>query len=194
MWKMISACLVLPSFLFTFQQNSSPAPLKSYNISEAYEVYSTVLPEEWTWKDAKAKLLAIRDQTVAYEMCVKPDEESKKILGSAIRDYVKANETPWLLQSDFRIEKPYRLIPSGEMDKLAREKQGWETLLRFYPGSVGWLELSAVGFNEDKTVAVVYVGHHCGALCGGGGFYVLQKKDGKWQPLKWKGTSCAWAS
>ena len=56
------------------------------------------------------------------------------------------------------------------------------------------MELSAVGFNVNKTVAVVYMGHYCGALCGGGGFHVLKKKDGKWVALDWKGSSCAWAS
>jgi hypothetical protein len=62
------------------------------------------------------------------------------------------------------------------------------------PYTGGWIELSAIGFNADKTVAVVYMGHLCGGLCGGGQFHVLQKKDGKWEPLKWQGKRCAWVS
>jgi hypothetical protein len=194
MWKLVSACLILLSSFFMFQQSVPSAPPKAYSEPEAYEIYSTILPEEWTWKDAKAKILAIRDQTVAWEMCLRPDEEHRKLLDPAIRDYVKKSETPWLLQSSFHIEKTYALILSGELEKAMKDGQGWESLLRLYPGSMGWLELSAVGFNEDKTVAVVYSGHHCGNLCGGGTFYVLQKKDGKWQALKWNGTTCGWAS
>jgi len=71
---------------------------------------------------------------------------------------------------------------------------GWSDFEREHPDSVGWIELSAVGFNHDKTVAIVYIGHHCGRLCGGGGFRVLRKAEGKWKGLTWKGGSCAWAS
>ena len=42
-------------------------------------------------------------------------------------------------------------------------------------------EVSAVGFSGDRTRALVYVGHHCGSLCGGGGYHLLVKRDGKWQ-------------
>jgi hypothetical protein len=45
--------------------------------------------------------------------------------------------------------------------------------------AVGWIDISGVGFNDRNTIAVVYIGHHCGSLCGGGKFHVLQKKDGK---------------
>jgi hypothetical protein len=70
----------------------------------------------------------------------------------------------------------------------------WEGFYQRYPNSGGWIELSAVGFNATKTVAVVYMGHHCGSLCGGGGFHVLEKKNGQWVPLEWKGSSCGWAA
>lgn len=73
-------------------------------------------------------------------------------------------------------------------------KDGWKAFYESHPDSSGWIELSAVGFNADKTVAVIYHGHHCGNLCGGGGFTVLRKKEGKWQPWQFKGAGCAWAS
>jgi hypothetical protein len=78
--------------------------------------------------------------------------------------------------------------------KSAIQTAGWEGFYQRYPDSGGWIELSAVGFNVDKTVAVVYMGHHCGPLCGSGGFHVLEKKDGKWVALGWEGSGCAWAS
>jgi hypothetical protein len=56
------------------------------------------------------------------------------------------------------------------------------------------MEFSAVGFNVDKPIAVVYMGHSCGPLCGGGTFHVLEKSEGKWKPFEWKGSSCAWIS
>jgi hypothetical protein len=56
------------------------------------------------------------------------------------------------------------------------------------------MELSAVGFNPEKSIAVVYAGHHCGNLCGGGGFAVLRKEAGKWKPMAFRGQQCVWAS
>src|SRR5262245_26825884 len=177
------------------QQNSSgtadqPQP---YEDAEAYEVYSAVLPSEWIWSVQKASTLVFHIETRAYEMCLRPEGEFQEIMGQAISEYIKLSQKTWLLQRHFNIEKPYKLITSDEL-KRAFEGGGWEKFHKQHPNSGGWIELSAVGFNTDKTMPVVYVGHSCGMLCGGGCFYVHQKKDGKWTPLKWKGTSCSWAS
>jgi hypothetical protein len=77
---------------------------------------------------------------------------------------------------------------------LKRSPSGWQGFYQRYPDSGGIVELSAVGFNADKTVAVVYAGHNCGSLCRRGGFHVLQKKAGQWEPPHWDGTKCMWAS
>lgn len=58
----------------------------------------------------------------------------------------------------------------------------------------GWIELSAVGFSADKSIAIVYMGHHYGNLGGKGEFHVLQKRGGVWMPLEWKGAACMWMS
>jgi hypothetical protein len=55
-------------------------------------------------------------------------------------------------------------------------------------------QLSPVAFHAAQTLAVVYMGHSCGSLCGGGTFHLLKKKDGVWKNLHWNGTSRAWAS
>ena len=166
---------------------------KAYEDAEAYEVYSVILPTNWVWQAQKAKTLVIQSETKGYKMCLQPEAESEKIIGQAISEYVKLNEKTWLLQEHLNIEKPYKFITSDGL-KTVFEHGDWEKFGKQYPGSGGWIELSAVGFNADKTVAVVYMGHHCGGLCGGGGFHVLQKKDGKWAPLTWKGSSCSWES
>jgi hypothetical protein len=165
----------------------------SYTDADAYEVYSTIIPSEWPLLVAHSKTLVITSSTKGYKMCLSPEQESAEIIGPAISDYVRLNEKTWLLQQKFSLERPYRMLSSDESKAIFKEG-GWEDFYRQYPDSGGMIELSAVGFNTDKTVAVVYMGHSCGMLCGGGGFHVLQKKDGKWIPLKWRGLSCAWAS
>jgi hypothetical protein len=146
---------------------ASQAPPHDYDVPEAYEVYAAILPSEWSWKDAKAKWLVIKQATAKYEVCLAPDAASQQIIGSAIADYILQNQQPWLLQRKFHIEKPYTLLTANE-EKAAFQSSpgGWEGFYQMYPDSGGVIELSAVGFNAEKTVAVVYSGHQCGMLCG----------------------------
>ena len=165
---------------------------KPYEDAEAYEVYSAIIPTGWLWQVQKAKSLVIRSETKGYKMCLRPEAESEKIIAQAISEYVMLNEKTWLLQRQFSIEKPYELIAYDGL-KPALQLGGWKSFHDLHSNSGGWIGLSAVGFNTDKTIAVVYMEHTVGGG-GGGGFHVLRKKDGKWVPLKWKGHACAWAS
>ena len=70
-----------------------------------------------------------------------------------------------------------------------------EELLTRYP-NWAWnlliLEFSNIGFNENKTQALVYYGFDGGGYGIGGGFYIIfEKKRGKW---KRKGVMPAWAA
>jgi len=194
---MLSIISLLLSLLLPFQSASAnpSEPQSGYEIPEAYEVYSAILPSEWPWREANAKRLVIRSETRAYKMCLSPEKGSEEIIGPAISDYVRQNQKTWLLQKNIRIEKPYEMIRADQIKAIFEQGiEGWNAFYEKHPDSGGWIELSAVGFNADKTVAVVYMGHSCGGRCGGGQFHVLQKKDGKWLPLKWNGTSCNWVS
>jgi hypothetical protein len=172
--------------------NDQPAP---YEVPEAYEIYAAIMPLNWPVTVARRKKLIIRAETADYEMCLKPEGDSIPVVGPAIANYLQLNKKTWRLQKSFQIEQPYDLILAEDLEGIFREgAPGWKAFNERYPDSDGWIELSAVGFNESGTIAVVYVAHHCGGLCGEGEFHVLEKKDGKWQPLKWKGSSCSWVS
>ncbi len=193
MLRQVILLLVTTSLLYQSAPVTTDKLPTPYEDADAYEVYSAILPSEWPSQVAHAKTLIVLGTTKKYEMCLHAEKESEEIVGPAISAYVKLNEKPWLLQQKLSIETPYKIIASDEFKSVF--KQGdWENFYRQYPDSGGWIELSAVGFNADKTVAVVYMGHSCGGLCGGGSFHVLQKKDGEWVSLDWKGTSCAWSS
>jgi hypothetical protein len=173
----------------TSQANPSPA----YEDAEAYEVYNAILPIEWPVTAAHAKRLVISIETTGYKMCLRPGKGSEEIFEPAIDEYVKLNANHLRLQPKFNLNLPYKLVTADDI-KAAFGQAGWNGFYKQYPDSGGWIDLSAVGFNTDKTVAVVYVGHYCGELCGSGHFHVLQKKEGKWSPIKWRGEACAWIS
>jgi len=74
--------------LGTFQSELKDAKsVQTYLIPEAYEVYSAVLPDEWTWRSANSKILVIKAETVSYQMCLTPDAESAKLLDPAIVNF-----------------------------------------------------------------------------------------------------------
>jgi hypothetical protein len=186
------ACLLLALVLSS--QTLSPK-LESYDLAEAYEVYTVVISSQFPSTDSRTNRLVIKAETKDSQMCLVPDEPSEKIIGSAIADYIKQNLQIRQLQRKFNLNKPYTLLADEEMTssvQLSPDKR--HAFHPIYPDFGGLIQLSAVGFNADKTIAVVFYEQSCGPLCGEGEFHVLQKQAGKWHPFAWKGSSCTWVS
>jgi len=113
---------------------------------------------------------------VIHKVCLKPEGDSQAILGPAMADYQKVNQERRSLKTDFRIDRPYELVTANKTSKPF------------------WIGFSSVGFNDEKTVAVVAIDiviPHIGGSSGSGTFVVLSKKDGRWQ--LGSGNACAWA-
>jgi hypothetical protein len=109
--------------------------------------------------------------------CLSVSQEQTAIYLPLIQDYVAKNRRKHVLERKFDLPE-YSLVGFGQM-----------------PGVSVTFEVSTVGFNGDRTRALVYVGHHCGSLCGGGGYHLLVKKGGKWQiDQEYRGMSCVWGS
>jgi len=174
--------------LFSFCYVQAPwgqhsAAAKPYDVAEAYQVYSALLPREESAEFAKGTLV-IQQETEARqeppEPCLTPDAAAK--FKDAVVDYKQVNSKPWLLQRQFQIEKPYELVNSDTIKVLF--KQGdWDGFYRRYPDSGGYLSLSAVGFNPERSRAIVYTGSACGNLCGRWAWHLMEKIDGKWQEV-----------
>lgn len=154
-----------------------------YDLAEAYQVYSALLPREESVGFAKGTLV-IQQETVSRteppEPCVTPDAAVR--FKDAIADYKRVNSKPRLLQRQFQIDEPYEIVNSDTIDLLF--KQGdWDGFYTRYPGSGGYVTLSGVGFNQDQTRAIVYSGSVCGNLCGRWSLHLLEKIAGKWREV-----------
>jgi len=155
--------------------NENQAPL-NYTDEEAYAVYTAILPHNRPY-------LVIRSYTVSHEnqMCPLPKEGFPRIVSAAIGDWKRVNQQRWTLLPMLSVSGAYELIPSKRLDDIFSENGGdFPFFYGLYPNSGGFIELSAVGFNADKTVAAVYMDEVCGGLCGSGAFFVLKKSDGEW--------------
>lgn len=155
------------------------APLKAYEVEDAYKIYSLLIPGEESYGFAKGTLV-IQAGTVpnrdVTESCIAPEAVSP--FKDAIADYRRVNSERWLLQRRFEIEKPYEIVSSDDIG--VSSPNYWKNFYKRYPGSGGFVIMSAVGFNHEKTRAIVYTGSSCGGLCGLWRFHLLEKKDGKW--------------
>ena len=170
---------------------------------DAYAVYSVVFTPEPDEKPAKQRRLIIRAGTSDYprysnepDECLKPDDANETRLRPLINAYRDANKSMSVLQRKFSLPFEYELVPSDVIDGFFKTKGpgGWADFYKRFPGSGGYVEMSAVGFNSDKTLALLYAGHSCGGLCGGGAYHLLKKVDGKWTEINWPGTTCTWVS
>jgi hypothetical protein len=183
---------LLLALLLTAAVAQAPSP-PPYTDSEAYRVYSAVIGE-WP-SDANAKRILIRQQTVPFQMCLKPRDKFVKIMEPAIDDWIAQNQHLWTLERKFSTDKPYDLIPSAELTGFfaADLEEGWKKFYRRHPDASGFDEFSAVGFNRDHNIAIVYAAEKCGPKCGHGSFYVMQKKRDHWETMLWSGQGCTWS-
>jgi tetratricopeptide (TPR) repeat protein len=158
-----------------------------YDIAEAYEVYSAIIP--LIDPDPKTHMWFIRIDTLSIGKgssnvgstgpTGQAREDWKQSHGqtpadTALGDYLKMNTKTWLLQRNFTLPNLYKLVTGDEIKAFSSRGFG-----------EGWIELSAVGFNADRTMAVVYMASHDGKS------FLLQKRNGKWEVLG--GLSC-WVS
>jgi hypothetical protein len=115
-------------------------------------------------------------------------------------DFFRQNARSWLLQPRFHISRRISIVGRDMLHRAAwagaeelfdRPEKGDErkwlphTSLRGplteAPSVSGVLQLSRVGFNRRKTLALLYYSYRCGVLCGQSGWVVLHKAGGSWQ-------------
>lgn len=59
----------------------------------------------------------------------------------------------------------------------------WKKLYESFPGATGWMSVSLPGYAPSRDIAVVYVAHHCGSLCGEGSYVYLRRTDSRWRVI-----------
>ena len=167
-----SPILLLLSVTALVPQDDVPAA-QPYNDPDAYQIYSLLLPHEESYGFAEGTLM-IQENTVAEDVsgaCLK-STDAKRFKG-AIAGYNRIYKKNWLLQRQFQIPKSYRLVGANVISALPDR-----------PPAASYVSLSPVGFNRDRTQAIVFVRSLCGGLCGSWRFHVLEKVHGKWNEAK----------
>ena len=171
----------------------SAAP-QSYEIDEAYEIYNELIPRTDTYIFSKG-ILVVEQQTSQQpdvtNACL--TQEGSDRFAEAIADLSRVQRTNWLLQPKFHAAKPVQLVSSETIQSLLGEGEGrWNNFFRRYPNAGGYISLGPVGFNHDKTLAVVHVATSCRGSRDKSRFHLLQKDHGVWQEVA--GVTCSTGS
>ena len=155
--------------------------------AEEYEIYSSVIKQYYLRPDTK--LIMIEERTFRYDFAIdeEPWREKKKgviIDETAANDYELKNGEKWLLNKDsFKLPVKAALITDNDLKAIFHGKWGdleWINYYRRFPDTRGFVMLSRIGFNTQRTQALMYVGSRCGPVCGDRYFLLLQKENGSW--------------
>jgi hypothetical protein len=167
---------------------------------EAYVVYASLLPREWTVRVAGAKTLVFQRETGTNWKCMPSGKPLETEWKPVVDDFRAQNTSTRELRPGFALGIPYVVASRIDIQATFREVQndpmfGWTGFYRRYPDSGGFMVVSAVGFDSAKRRAMVYMAHSCGSLCGGGTHHLLERADGGWREARIPGvTQCSWAS
>jgi hypothetical protein len=186
----------------TLVKDSSALLPKPYDVA-MYDVYTDLLETRQQsyldrLVDPQPKAVLIRVETESGPDhpilgSLIPEKRFKQAVDLAIADYLKRNTSILELQRRFNLAT-YDLITKAEEEAVLDKGVSGSACRVFqqkYGGYDRWVELSAVGFNQDQTVAVVYVvewrrdGAPCSARRSGtAGYRMLQKRNGKWHLIE----------
>lgn len=143
---------------------------KEYIDSEGYAVLSTVVAER-SRHDCGALTLLVDETRPVKDIVSRisfQNPEHQREWRVLAAEYDSVNRVGFKLLPRFSPPGRYTLLPQAIL-----------------AGGDGYLRVSAVAFNEKKTLAVVSVETLCG--CGDSNVTLLEKHEGKWHEVKWPG-------
>jgi hypothetical protein len=181
--RTLSIVLIVSVFGISPTISQEPPAPQLYESPDAYKIYSLLLPHEESYGFANGGLIIQQETESEYPpvegACLSSDVAKR--FKDAISDYRRVRETTWLLQRQFEIEKPYEIVTKDRIALVLKSKR--DPTIERYPSSGGYIFMSAVGFNKNKTLAIVFTGSMCGGFCGSARFHFLQKVGEKWKEV-----------
>jgi hypothetical protein len=207
---LLSAFFLLSSCIVAFQTTNGEAAIKPDEEKDVYAIYSMLLRAEmrpvrdvsgWVIQQKTRDYPGFAREISHRAFCLQPAKPQESTYRSLIDDYIRKNKHPQKLERHFDLPQYVLLDTEGVEAFRARH---WNVLssepipepddrVPFKASTL--FEVSAVGFNSDRTRALVYVGHQCGGLCGGGIFHLLMKQNGRWtHDSDYRGSVCSWVS
>ena len=167
------------------------ASVKAYSAPDAAEVYGALFALR------SKKPVLVLSTTVKPKICSVSEKDATGIEDPQFREAMNGfrdiNEHVWDLSSVLGDRKT---ITEAELDETFKPgvMEGWKRFRLKYPDSLGYVALSAVGFNSAHTVAVVYAESRGGPKRGAGGLKYFRRTPKGWQRVNTDFPNCDWIS
>ncbi|WP_379716865.1 hypothetical protein [Haloferula chungangensis] len=112
------------------------------------------------------------------QLC-QPDQGNGLLDRTTAEDFIRANQVPEALNSDSFSNVDWIRPISEERFRSywpdeRSSKEGWVELKKEFPEAIGVVEISAFGWNHDRSEGVIYVGALSPPGIGQGGFFALR--------------------
>jgi hypothetical protein len=144
-----------------------------FGSGDTYKIYRSILNTHF---GSYTPTLVLADSTETYDISYDTDYLKSNIPGlldETITDYQDRNSQPERVLHVPNLIITVYLIPS-------EDEGSWKTL---YPDADALIHFSRVGFNADRTQALVYVSDYYGPLAASGNMVFLER-DGEWTVKK----------
>jgi hypothetical protein len=168
--------LVLPASAAAARQYASLSD------ADSYDIYGTLFNQVAIAAPERQPLVILSFTRIRNGMACQPPSATAEWT-MAMEDFLQRNASPYALNAQrltvnaavdvVRWEDIYEGNDSGMM---------WTSLAKRWPKAKGFYDVSAVGFNERHTQAVVYIGHHAGES-GAAQFHFMEKAGG-WRDVR----------
>jgi len=171
-----------------------PISLNFDSATDSNEIYRLLIHEQLTAKQ-EVKFIVLWAETTTYNMLVddsQPEWKHPEAFHNMVKEAMPEAEVQtvdnYLLRNtspeQLRIWNPgvnYALVTESE---LPEDNHFWARYHEKFPQPSRLITFSNVGFNNQHDQALVYMTQACGGLCGGGGYVLLKKVNGKWEISK----------
>jgi hypothetical protein len=176
----LNAVLLTIALVAGVAELASPQERKRKEVrADSYEVYSAVLAQHYgTWFKQKEPVLILPHTVLepqGHQGCGSQTEQSTVV--RRLLDKLLAEKEQFQIAPKLQLPGKYRILTTK-----AEIRENAE------PGVVF---LSSVEFSEDRSKAMMLVGHNCGGLCGDGHVWILDKGKDGWRMSKDQ-LNCGW--
>jgi hypothetical protein len=159
--------------------------------SDEFSIYSTLL-QIWSTGD-KNQELVIKNKTFVDDININQIDKSKYLIKQMpslskeiIDNFSSRNSKPIKIEDKFNLKLKVNVV-GEELDQIfnnslqqSTKMEAWGVFREKNPKANGFITISRVGFNKEKTQAFAYVARHCDVLCGSSWYYFLVKRNDKW--------------
>ena len=151
----------------------------AFGQSDETKIYSLIINSY-----EKSKVIAIMDSSSIGRLGELDFKEAKESLIDLEEDtynsFTYRNQGSASLRNLIYTSKQMVWISNAEMNLIFREGRGWKEFYDKYGKTQGILTLSRIGFNKEKTQALVYYGNQSDWLAGSGRLLLFEKIEGTW--------------